>query len=104
MLFRSASDGNLLDTIRDTFIRFIPFSTSISTGRSKMLPIWKVLLPAVGLMTGRYICETILYQIILPTLNAIQEADRYRRRKQRRLNHVTNMNFVRISDELSYSI
>ncbi|CAF0889267.1 unnamed protein product [Rotaria sordida] len=81
----SASDGNLLDGIRDTLIRFVPYSSSIGVGRSKMLPIWKILIPAVGLMTGRYICEKILYKIILPTLNAIQEADRYRKRKQRRI-------------------
>ncbi len=84
----SATDGNLLDGIRDTLIRFIPYSSSISGGRSKMLPIWKILIPAVGLMTGRYICEKILYKIILPTLNAIQEADRYRKRKQRRVAQV----------------
>ncbi|CAF2394515.1 unnamed protein product [Rotaria sp. Silwood2] len=81
----SASDGNLLDSIRDTLIRFIPYSSSIGVGRSKMLPIWKILIPAVGLMTGRYMCEKILYKIILPTLNAIQEADRYRKRKQQRI-------------------
>jgi solute carrier family 25 protein 46 len=81
----SASDGNLLDGIRDTLIRFIPYSSSIVGGRSKMLPMWKILIPTVGLMTGRYICEKILYKIILPTLNAIQEADRYRKRKQRRV-------------------
>jgi hypothetical protein len=84
----SASDGNLLDGIRDTLIRFVPYSSSITAGRSKMLPIWKILIPAVGLMTGRYICEKILYKIILPTLNAIQEADRYRKRKQRRIAQV----------------
>ncbi|CAF3389348.1 unnamed protein product [Rotaria sp. Silwood1] len=81
----SASDGNLLDGIRDTLIRFIPYSSSLSIGRSKMLPIWKILIPTVGLMTGRYICEKILYKIILPTLNAIEEADRYRKRKQQRI-------------------
>jgi hypothetical protein len=81
----SASDGNLLDGIRDTLIRFIPYTSSIVGGRSKMLPMWKILIPTVGLMTGRYICEKILYKIILPTLNAIQEADRYRKRKQRRV-------------------
>ncbi|UJR34974.1 hypothetical protein I4U23_027753 [Adineta vaga] len=82
----SASDGNLLDGIRDTLVRFIPYSSSITGGaRSKMLPIWKILIPAVGLMTGRYVCEKILYKIILPTLNAIQEADRYRKRKQKRI-------------------
>jgi hypothetical protein len=86
----SASDGSLLDGIRDTLVRFIPYSTSISAGRSKMLPIWKILVPAVGLMTGRYVCEKILYKIILPTLNAIQEADRYRKRKQRRLAQVNS--------------
>ena len=85
----SASDGNLLDGIRDTLIRFVPFSSSITGGRSKMLPIWKILIPAVGLMTGRYVCEKILYKIILPTLNAIQEADRYRKRKQRRATQVS---------------
>jgi hypothetical protein len=84
----SASDGNLLDGIRDTLVRFVPYSSSITTGRSKMLPIWKILIPAVGLMTGRYICEKILYKIILPKLNAIQEADRYRKRKQRRIAQV----------------
>jgi hypothetical protein len=84
----SASDGNLLDGIRDTLIRFVPYSSSIAGGRSKMLPMWKILIPAVGLMTGRYICEKILYKIILPTLNAIQEADRYRKRKQRRVAQV----------------
>jgi hypothetical protein len=89
----SASDGNLLDGIRDTLIRFVPYSSSIAGGRSKMLPIWKILIPAVGLMTGRYICEKILYKIILPTLNAIQEADRYRKRKQRR---VAQVNFNKI--------
>ncbi|CAF1551071.1 unnamed protein product [Rotaria magnacalcarata] len=85
----SASDGNLLDGIRDTLVRFIPYSSSIGVGRSKMLPIWKILIPAVGLMTGRYICEKILYKIILPTLNAIQDADRYRKRKQRRIAQVS---------------
>jgi hypothetical protein len=90
----SASDGNLLDGIRDTLIRFIPYSSSIGGGRSKMLPIWKILIPAVGLMTGRYICEKILYKIILPTLNAIQEADRYRKRKQRRVAQVNLKNKI----------
>jgi hypothetical protein len=89
----SASDGNLLDGIRDTLIRFIPYSSSASSsigaGRMRMLPIWKILVPAIGLLTGRYMCEKILYKIILPTLNAIQEADQYRKRKQRSLAHVT---------------
>jgi hypothetical protein len=84
----SASDGNLIDSIRDTLIRFVPYSSSIGIGRSKMLPIWKMLIPAIGLLTGRYLCEKILYKIILPTLNAIQEADRYRKGRQRRLTHV----------------
>jgi len=85
----SASDGNLLDGIRDTLIRFVPYSSAMGGGRAKMLPIWKILIPAVGLMTGRYICEKILYKIILPTLNAIQEADRYRKRKQRRIAQIS---------------
>lgn len=87
----SASDGNLLDGIRDTLIRFVPYST-FAGGRSKMLPIWKILIPAVGLMTGRYVCEKILYKIILPTLNAIQEADRFRKRKQQRRAQVFKKN------------
>ena len=84
----SASDGNLLDGIRDTLIRFVPYSAAIAGGPSRMLPIWKIVIPAVCLMTGRYACEKILYKIILPTLNAIQEADRYRKRKQRRIAQV----------------
>ena len=91
----SASDGNLIDGIRDTLVRFVPFSSSIGVGRSKMLPMWKILIPAVGLMTGRYICEKILYKIILPTLNAIQEADRYRKNKQRSVTQV-NKRFCQI--------
>lgn len=92
----SASDGNLLDGIRDTLIRFLPYSSALGSSRSKMLPIWKILIPAVGLMTGRYICEKILYKIILPTLNAIQEADRFRKRKQERLAQVNQSfeNFI----------
>ena len=84
----SASDGNLIDGIRDTLIRFIPFSSSIGVGRSKMLPMWKILIPTVTLLTGRYICEKALYHIILPTLNAIREADRYRKSEQRHLTRV----------------
>ena len=97
----SASDGNLLDGIRDTLIRFIPYSSSIAGGRSKMLPMWKILIPAVGLMTGRYACEKILYKIILPTLNAIQEADRYRKRKQRRVAQV-NFNEKSIEETILF--
>lgn len=89
----SASDGNLLDGIRDTLIRFLPYASSVGGSRSKMLPIWKILIPAVGLMTGRYICEKILFKIILPTLNAIQEADRYRKRKQQRIAQVNPIEF-----------
>lgn len=84
----SASDGNLIDGIRDTLIRFVPFSSSIGVGRSKMLPMWKILIPTVTLLTSRYICEKALYHIILPTLNAIREADRYRKSEQRHLTRV----------------
>lgn len=84
----SASDGNLIDEIRDTLTRFLPFSSSMGIGRSRMLPMWKILLPAVALMTGRYICEKLLCKIILPTLNAIREADRYRKSRQRGLAQV----------------
>ncbi|CAF0974296.1 unnamed protein product [Didymodactylos carnosus] len=82
----SASDGNMLDGLRDTLIRFIPMT---NPSRAKMLPIWKILLPSIGLMTGRYLCQKILYKIILPTLNAIQETDRYRKIKQRRMAHLS---------------
>ena len=90
----NASDGNLLDSIRDTLVRFIPYSSLSGLSRNKILPIWKILVPAVGLMTGRYICEEILYKIILPTLNAIQEADRYRKRKQRRIVQVNLKEYI----------
>ncbi|CAF0986328.1 unnamed protein product [Didymodactylos carnosus] len=82
----SASDGNILDGLRDALIRFIPL---VGSSRAKMLPIWQILLPTIGLMAGRYLCEKFLYEIILPTLNAIQEADRYRKTKQQKITHLS---------------